>query len=42
LARLSRCHWFGTSGVDNVPKVIKKRHFWAPWKYGIWRKTNDD
>ncbi|MDG1522034.1 MAG: membrane protein insertion efficiency factor YidD [Hellea sp.] len=42
LARLSRCHWFGTSGVDNVPKIIKKRHFWAPWKYGIWRKTNDD
>ena len=42
LARLSRCHWFGTSGVDNVPETFKTPPFWAPWRYGLWRSTNRD
>jgi len=42
LARLLRCQPWGTSGIDNVPKSVQKAPFWAPWRYGLWRKTNTE
>lgn len=37
LARLLRCHPFGTSGIDNVPAVLPQRSRWyLPWRYGRW------
>lgn len=37
LARLSRCHPFGTSGIDNVPAELAVRARWyQPWRYGRW------
>jgi putative membrane protein insertion efficiency factor len=42
LARLLRCHPFGTSGIDNVPQVRPARARWyLPWRYGRWRGVND-
>jgi putative membrane protein insertion efficiency factor len=41
LARLSRCHPFGTSGLDFVPPSLPDRARWyLPWRYGRWRGTN--
>ena len=40
LARLMRCHPWGTSGIDNVPETVQKAPFWAPWRYGLWRGTH--
>jgi len=42
LARLLRCQPFGTSGVDNVPEAVTKPPIWAPWRYGLWRGTNEE
>jgi uncharacterized protein len=41
LARILRCHPFGTSGLDFVPqKLPAHAHWWLPWRYGRWRGTN--
>ena len=42
LARLLRCHPFGTSGLDFVPKEKPAgAAWWMPWRYGRWRGTNE-
>ena len=42
LARLSRCHPLGTSGLDFVPAALPTHARWyLPWRYGRWRGTND-
>jgi putative membrane protein insertion efficiency factor len=41
LARILRCHPYGTSGLDFVPKDLPERSRWyLPWRYGRWRGTN--
>ena len=42
LARLLRCHPWGTSGLDFVPAERPSGARWyLPWRYGRWRGTND-
>lgn len=37
LARLLRCHPWGTSGIDNVPHSLPSHaHWYLPWRYGQW------
>ena len=41
LARLCRCHPFGTSGLDVVADSLPTDARWyAPWRYARWRGTN--
>jgi uncharacterized protein len=41
LARLLRCHPFGTSGLDVVPGAPPPGARWyVPWRYARWRGTN--
>ena len=39
LSRVLRCHPWGSSGLDPVPKSVHKQPFWAPWRYGDWAWT---
>ncbi len=41
LARILRCHPFGTSGLDFVPQALPAGARWyLPWRYGRWRWRN--
>jgi putative membrane protein insertion efficiency factor len=42
LARVTRCHPWGTDGLDFVPRALPDHCLWyLPWRYGRWRGTND-
>ena len=42
LARIMRCHPWGTAGLDFVPAQLPPdAHWWRPWRYGRWRGTNE-
>jgi hypothetical protein len=38
IARLSRCHPFGSSGWDPAPDMLPD-HGWRLWRYGDWAWT---
>ena len=42
LARILRCHPWGTSGLDFVPAELPARaHGFLPWRYGRWHRANE-
>nr|WP_244642639.1 membrane protein insertion efficiency factor YidD [Camelimonas fluminis] len=42
LARICRCHPWGTHGLDFPPLQRPARaRWWAPWRYGRWRGVQD-
>ena len=42
MARILRCHPFGTHGLDFVPPQTPPNARWyLPWRYGRWRGTNE-
>jgi uncharacterized protein len=41
LARLTRCHPWGTAGLDFVSYSLPgKARWYLPWRYGRWRGVN--
>jgi putative membrane protein insertion efficiency factor len=41
LARLTRCHPWGTAGLDVVTHSLPgKARWYLPWRYGRWRGVN--
>jgi uncharacterized protein len=43
LARVLRCHPWGSSGLDFVPQAAPSRARWyLPWRYGRWSSGNLD
>lgn len=41
-ARICRCRPGGTSGLDFVCEVLPPAaRWWTPWRYGLWRSTNE-
>ncbi len=42
LARILRCHPFGTHGLDFVPAELPAGARWyLPWRYGRWHGVNE-
>jgi len=42
LARILRCHPWGTTGLDFVPEDLpKSAHWFLPWRYGRWRGVKE-
>ena len=43
MARILRCHPYGTHGLDFVPQVPPPgARWWMPWRYGRWRGTQPE
>jgi uncharacterized protein len=42
LARLCRCHPWGSHGFDPPPDIRHEHHALAPWRYGRWRVVHLD
>ncbi len=39
ISRVSRCHPWGSWGIDPVPVKIHKQSLFTPWRYGDWAWT---
>ncbi|MBI3437018.1 MAG: membrane protein insertion efficiency factor YidD [Proteobacteria bacterium] len=38
LARVCRCHPWGSSGIDRVPATLARARWYLPWRYGRWSR----